>query len=78
MEDTLDLAPVKAFLDGETWNTIVHEACDLGSQSANELLELIHLQIDSLAFFLEKDIENRTQTEYNRLIHLISHIENRI
>ena len=74
----LDLAPVQRFLDGNKWNTIVHEACDLQTQEANDLLDLIHLSIDSLHFFMKRDITNRATQEYNNLINLISYIETTI
>ena len=79
----LDLQPVQSFLDGSTWKTIVHEAVDLRSKSAHELLDLIHLQIDTLHFFLkvegtDKVIPGRVASEHRRLLDLISHIENKL
>lgn len=74
----LDITPIAEFLEGDKWNTIVHEACDLGTQEANDLLDLLHLHIDSLHFFMKRDIEDRAAREYENLTNLISYIETTI
>ena len=74
----IDITPITNFLEGDKWSSIVHEACDIGTQEANDLLTLLHLHIDSLHFFMKRGITDRATREYENLTNLISYIETTI
>lgn len=64
---------VKQFMNSDAYSSLLVEADT--NEHALELLEIINLTIESLLFFLERDISTRAEMEQQNLYNLFQYIK---